>query len=69
LNKQLTPVTTTSRSKGTRIADGILLERRQPVGLRKKVCPDQEMMHDHLIPHGHEVLNEYLKATLLNAFQ
>jgi len=46
---------TPGNSKGTRITDGksvLLSERRQPVGLGK-VCPFQEMMHDHLIPHGH----------------
>ena len=61
---------TPGSSKGTRIIDGklvLLSERRQPVGLGK-VCPFQEMMHDHLIPHGHEVLIEHLKATLPNVF-
>jgi len=45
---------TPGRSKDTRIVGGklvLLSEGRQPVGLGK-VCPDQEMMHDHLIPHG-----------------
>lgn len=46
----------------------LLSESRQPVGLGK-VCPDQEMIHGHVIPHGHiKVLIEYIKPKIKPPF-
>ena len=62
---------TTSMSKGTRVAEDtlVLLSRnRQPVGLGK-ICPEQEIIHGHIIPHGYvKVIIEYIKPNIRPPF-